>query len=34
MMSRYRNRYGGDIEIAVSVAVRMGIGTEEIWIQT
>lgn len=30
MMCRYKNRYEGDIEIATSIAVRMGAGTEEI----
>jgi hypothetical protein len=30
MMCRYRNRYEGDIEIALSIAVSMGVGTKEI----
>lgn len=33
MMCRYRNRCAGDIEIAVSIAVRMDVGTEETQIQ-
>lgn len=32
MMCRYRNRYEGDVEIDISIAVRMGVGTDEIQI--